>query len=140
MKAVLDTNVLIAATLIRGGNEAKVLRAWRSGAFELVISPPILDEFARALAYPKIRRVSGLSEQEVISLVEDLARASFLVLGDLSVKACRDPDDDKFLAAGLQGEADYVVSGDKDLLALQEFRGVTIVTPRVFLQILRGAE
>jgi putative PIN family toxin of toxin-antitoxin system len=54
MKAVLDTNVIISATLIRGGNEDHIIRAWQRGAFELVLSPQILEEMGRALFYEKL--------------------------------------------------------------------------------------
>ena len=52
------------------------------------------------------------------------------------VTACRDPDDDKFLAAAVLGEADCIVTGDRDLLALDPFEGVAIATPRDFLSTL----
>lgn len=57
MRVVLDTNVIVSATLIRGGNEDQILRAWRRGDFDLVLSPPILDE-RRESRSP--RRIDGL--------------------------------------------------------------------------------
>ncbi len=57
----IDTNVIVSATLIRGGNEDRILRAWHRGAFELVLSPPILKEIARALSYEKLRRARRTS-------------------------------------------------------------------------------
>ena len=56
MRVVLDTNVIISATLIRGGNEDQIIRAWQRGAFELVLSPQILEEIGRALFYEKLRK------------------------------------------------------------------------------------
>lgn len=56
MRVVLDTNVIISATLIRGGNEDQILRAWKSGAFDLVLSPEILEETGRALLYEKLQK------------------------------------------------------------------------------------
>ena len=56
MRAVLDTNVLISATLVKGGTEDKILRAWQEGTFELVLSPPILEEIGRAMFYEKLQK------------------------------------------------------------------------------------
>ena len=137
MRAVLDTNVLVSATLVRAGNEDHILRAWRRGRFELVLSQEILEELGRALLYEKLRRYRWMSEQEVIRLLELLASESLLVPGTLGVTASRDPEDDKFLAAALERNARYVVSGDRDLLELKRYRNVNIIRPTAFLKLLR---
>lgn len=137
MTAVLDTNVVISATLIRGGNEDRILGAWRRGAFDLVLSPAILEEMARAFAYERIRQARWLTEEETLALLQALAQEAVLVTGRARVKASRDPDDDKFLSAALDAEAEYVVTGDKDLLDVRNYRGVRVVTPAAFLKILR---
>lgn len=140
MRVVLDTNVVISATLIRGGNEDRILRAWQRGAFELVLSPQILDEMGRALSYEKLRKFQWMKEREIITLLQTLAQESVLVSGRVTVKVSRDPEDDKFLAAAIEGQAQYVVSGDRDLLDVKVYRGIRIVRPAVFLRILRRAE
>ena len=71
MRAVLDTNVIISATLIRGGNEDHIIRAWQRGAFELVLSPQILEEMGRALFYEKLRRFRWMTEEEIALLTGD---------------------------------------------------------------------
>jgi putative PIN family toxin of toxin-antitoxin system len=136
MRAVLDTNVLVSATLIRGGNEDRALHAWRRGAFGLVFLPAMLEEVSRVLTYEKLRKYRWLTDAEMVELLEALASQSVIVPGTMTVTACRDPDDDKFLAAGLEGKAEYVVTGDKDLLALKAYRGLRIVTPATFLRIV----
>jgi putative PIN family toxin of toxin-antitoxin system len=140
MRAVLDTNVVVSATLIRGGKEDRILRAWQREAFELVLSPQILDEMGRALFYEKLRKARWMTEEEVAVLVRSVARDSVLVSGRVRVEVSRDPDDDKFLEAAIEGRAQYVVTGDKDLLGLKTYRGVRIVTPAAFLTILRTRE
>ena len=137
MRVVLDTNVVISATLIRGGNEDRILRAWQGGTFEMVLSPQILEEIGRALFYEKLRKLRWMTEEEIVSLLESLAQESILVPGRITVTACRDPEDNKFLAAAIEGQARYVVSGDKDLLDLKNYRRVQVVTPTRFLNILR---
>lgn len=136
MRAVLDTNVIVSATLIRGGNEDRVLRAWLRGAFELVLSPEILEEIGRVLTYAKLRRSRWMTEAEVLLLLETLAQEGVVVPGTPSVKTSRDPEDDKFLAAAVQARARYVVTGDKDLLDLKVHRGVRMVRPAHFLQAI----
>jgi putative PIN family toxin of toxin-antitoxin system len=140
MRAVLDTNVIVSATLIRNGNEDKILRAWLRGSFKLVLSPEILEEIARVLSYEKLRQSRWMAEAEVVLLLETLAQEGILVPGTSSVRASRDPQDDKFLAAGVQARARYVVTGDKDLLDLKVYRGVRMVRPAQFLRAILGQE
>ena len=138
MRAVLDTNVIVSATLIRGGNEDRLLRAWQRGVFELVLSPSILAEIGRTLLYEKLQNFQWMSAAEITALVEALGAECLLVPGRIALKVSRDPDDDKFLAAAIEGRVGYVVSGDKDLLAVEVYQGIRIVRPAVFLAILRG--
>jgi len=136
MRVVLDTNVVISATLIKGGNEDRILRAWQRGAFQLVVSRQILEEMGRVLFYERIRKFQWMDDADVVALLQILAAESVLVAGRLKVKASRDPADDKFLAAAVEGKAEYVVTGDKDLLVLKAYRRVEIVTPGRFIRIL----
>lgn len=137
MRVVLDTNVIISATLIRGGNEDQILRAWQRGSFELVLSPAILEELGRALFYEKLRQFRWMTEKEVSELLQTLAASSVVVSGRAKAKASRDPDDDKFLAAATEAEARFVVTGDRDLLDLKSYQGVRILRPARFLTIIR---
>lgn len=137
MRVVLDTNVIISATLMRGGNEDQILRAWQRGAFDLVLSPPILEELGRALFYEKLRKFRWMTEKEVSELLQTLAASSVVVSGRAKVKASRDPDDDKFLAAAVEAEAPFVVTGDRDLLDLKNYQGVRVVRPAWFLTMIR---
>ena len=137
MRVVLDTNVVISATLIRGANEDHILRAWRRGRFDVVLSPPILEELGRTLFYEKLQKLRWMSEGDVIALLHALARGSEIVSGRTVVRASRDPDDDKFLAAAVECEAGYLVTGDHDLLDLDPYGDVRILTSAAFLAILR---
>lgn len=105
MRVVLDTNVLVSATLIRDGNEDRILRAWKGGTFELVITPQIIDEMGRVLFYEKLRKHRWMTEREVAALLQLLAQESVLVPGRVRIQACRDPDDDKFLVAAVEAKA-----------------------------------
>ena len=136
MRVVLDTNVIISATLIRGGQEDQIVRAWQRGVFELVLSPPILEEMGRALFYEKLRKFRWMTVEEVAELLQALAQGSMVVSGRSKVKASRDPDDDKFLAAAIEAEAWFVVTGDRDLLDLRRYRSVRMITSARFLRII----
>ena len=67
MRVVLDTNVVVSAVLIRRGNERRILDAWRRGAFDLVISPPLLEELGRVLSYPRIRNARWMLKDGSVS-------------------------------------------------------------------------
>ncbi len=137
MRVVLDTNVLVSATLIRDGNEDRILRAWRHGAFDLVLSQPILEEVARVFAYQKVRKARWISDLEMSLLLEALTKGNIWVPGNVQTAVSRDPDDDKFLAAAAEARARYLVTGDKDLLSLLAYGRTRIITPAAFLKILR---
>jgi predicted nucleic acid-binding protein len=81
-----------------------------------------------------------MTEAEVVLLLETLAQEGVVVPGTPSVRASRDPEDDKFLAAAVQAHARYIVTGDKDLLDLKVHRGVRVVKPAQFLRTIEGRE
>jgi len=136
LRAVLDANVYISAIIQPGGPPGKVLERFLSAAsFDLVISPQIVDEVLRALAYPKVRKVlRGVDAQ---LWFEDIVVLADLVAGAHEIsRVSRDPDDDKYLAAAVEGRATHVVTGDQDLLSVGLFEDVEVVTPRAFLSLL----
>lgn len=133
---MLDTNVLVSGTLKAEGNPpAQVLRAWLDEQrFRLAISPALLEEYRRVLFRPVLRDLSPWTDQEIqelLSRIETLAEIR--VPGRLQVQVCRDPEDDKVIAVAVEARADYLVSGDKDLLSLKRYEGVRIVSPAEFL-------
>ena len=115
-----------------------VERFLRDSAFQVVLSPAIVEETLRALTYTKVRKALRGSVDPQLWF-EDIVFLAELVAGDYEMSAASvDPDDDKYLAASLEGRATVVVTGDPDLLSLEEHQGVRIVTPRVFLGLLGG--
>lgn len=135
MRVVLDPNVIISALLSSKGPPAAILTAWSDGAFELVVSPALLAELRRAMAYPKLRQRIDAAEA---SLVEDWLGASAIHVDDPARRPLRtrsrDPGDDYLLALAAAADA-LLVSGDGDLLELGE--ELPIHTPRAFLTLLR---
>jgi uncharacterized protein len=127
MKAVFDTNVLVAA-FVTEGICAKLLGRARRKQFYLVLSPFILEEFENVL----LKKFSASKEQ--IRTASHLISETAQIVSHTSVVSgiCRDPDDDQILSCALSAEAEYLVTGDNDLLELKEFHGIRIVTPGAF--------
>lgn len=128
MIAVFDTNVLIAA-IITEGVCSKLLHRARSREFSLVSCPFIMAEVKRILSN-KFR----LSQSETASAMEPVTEAiDHVIKHNVKVTSiCRDADDDNILACALTAKADYLVTGDADILVLKNFKGIKIVTPRDF--------
>ena len=128
MRAVFDTNVLVAA-FVTEGVCSKILIRGRKNQFHLIVCPVILQEFERVLVkkFSATRNEVRSALQIVSEAIHGVARPSQLVQS-----ACRDPDDDAVLACALEARADYLVTGDVDLLELKAFKGIRIVTPRDF--------
>lgn len=128
LRVVLDTNVLVSGLAYPASVPGRILTAWRQGGIDLVLSRYILDEMVRVL--PRLPRIS-LSEAEIRDLAD-----SFVFLADIVEpaevrdEALRDPADQPVLATLLAAQARYLITGDKDLLALAE--RYPIVTPSEF--------
>jgi len=136
MRAVLDTNVLISA-VIATGTPHEVVVAGYSGEYQIVVSVATLLEFRETLhKYPDR---FGLSDREIQEEVETLRNFAEFVAPDVEPDVVdADPDDDKFLEAAVAGNAEYVVSGDQHLLDIDNFRGIEIVSPRTFHEIVQA--
>jgi len=138
IRAVLDANVLVCAILSPKGIPAKILTAWRAEEFSVVVSEAIVSEIGRVLRYPKIKRHHRWPEKQMLTFLEDLAHLSVFTPGSLSLSVIADdPADNRYLEAGLEGEADYLVSGDEHLLGLGSYQGIQIIRPREFLTALK---
>lgn len=132
MKVVFDTNVLVSA-FVSEGVCSKLLGRARRRQFELITCPFILKELETVLL-KKLSATKGETRQALRILAEAI---SALVQQAHPVSGiCRDPDDDYILSCSIAASADYLVTGDSDLLELREFRGTRIVAPRDFELLL----
>ncbi|HJW65301.1 MAG TPA: putative toxin-antitoxin system toxin component, PIN family [Candidatus Bathyarchaeia archaeon] len=134
MKVVLDTNVLISA-LIKSGNPRELFfRLTEKKA--LIISKNILEEFLEIAEDPRITKY--VSEQETNAFLDSLGVAAKVVIVRSKFKAVKeDPDDDIIVRTAFDGKVDYIVSGDKHLLSLGEFRGIRIINVDEMLNLMR---
>jgi putative PIN family toxin of toxin-antitoxin system len=132
LRAVLDVNVLISALLSPTGAPARLLLAWQSGGFELIVSPALLAELARALAYPKIRRlIPAVDADAFVAWLERFATTAPDPDRAPSFSSL-DPGDDYLLALAADQRA-VLVSGDSHLLALAE--DLPVLPPGRFLAL-----
>ena len=133
-RIVLDTNVLISGLLSATSTPARAVdRAIRNG--QLVASTAALRELMTKLLSPRFDRFVSRDSRDALLL--RLAPLVEIVKIVQTVQACRDPRDDKFLEAAVNGRADVIVTGDRDLVTLHPFRGIAIVTPAGYLRRTR---
>jgi len=131
MKIVLDTNVFISS-FFWGGNPRKLLTRVIDGKDSLFVSDEVLREVFSVMSRPKF----NVPSQQVAHFINSIQEVSFRVVPIGIVQGvCRDSDDDKILECAVLGNVDFIVSGDKDLLSLKEFRGIPIVTASEYLGI-----
>lgn len=137
VRAVIDTNVLLAGLLWHGAPHALLLHL-EAGGLTLLSSSALLAELHRVLARPKFDAAlarCAMSRDEALQRVRRLAEVH--EPAPLNEPVCRDPDDDKLLALARSARAACIVSGDDDLLSLQRFEDIPILTPAQALQQLR---
>jgi hypothetical protein len=135
VNVVVDTNVFVSSVF--GGLPRRVVELWFDGRITLCLSEPIVQEYRRVL-----REIGAVSAAEERALIEAFASGDgVLYVNDPPAieGASSDPDDDKFLACGLELGAECVVSGDSDLLELRSYMGIPIRAPRAFLEQLGEA-
>lgn len=139
LRAVLDANVFVSAYVRPEGTPGQVIeRFLRHPAFELVLSTEIAAEVLHSIAYPKVLKAAR-SRTEPALWFEDILVLAEMIPGEHRVAGISaDPDDDKSIAAAIEGRAAFVVSGDPDLLEIGEHQGIRFLTPRAFLDLLVG--
>ena len=129
-RVVFDTNTLVSYFIITESTPGRAVRKATSEAV-LLASEATLGELAEVLFRRKSDAYGPV--QERTSFIRLIAATVELVTITGVIQACRDPRDDKFLDVAVNGRADFIVTGDKDLLALDPFHGVRIVTPAQYL-------
>ena len=139
IKAVIDTNLLISYLLTKGETISKLLNHWREGDSVLLTSPEILDELEKALDYPHLK--TKITKEEREALLAELRSNAVQVSGQLVLPpVSRDPKDDKFIACAAEGNADYIVGGDDDLLDLEKYQRIGIIRTRELITMLELGE
>lgn len=136
-RSVVDTNVIVSVLLSPSGSPARVIQRWESEAFDLLVSEPILVEYRRALKYDHLRAHHRMTAEEISQVIEGFREFGLLIDVSLDLDVIpEDPEDNKFIECAITGKANYIVTGDSHLLALQDYQGIRILTPAAFLSVL----
>ena len=134
IKVVIDTNIFVSSFF--GGNPRKIVDLWKSGQLTLCLSKPIVNEYIAVL-----QRLGLEGEQELSELLGLFAHGIHVLFTAKTPKLHiveEDPDDDKFIEGAVALKAAVIISGDKHLLAIGDYMGITIMTPKEFLDTPTG--
>jgi uncharacterized protein len=129
---VLDTNLVLSALVFTNGRVATLRAAWQSGRCQPLASQATASELMRVLAYPKFKLAAN-EREELLADYLPYCRSVHIPARLPKLPQCRDADDQMFLALAAVGKADYLVTGDKDLLVLAPDFKRPIVTADTFL-------
>jgi uncharacterized protein len=133
LRCVLDTNVLVSALLVQASKPRRALdRAFREG--KVLLSFCNARGTLRCFAPKQFRRY--IDEEDARSFVAAVSRESEWIDVNVQIQACRDPKDNKFLEVAVSGKATHVITGDADLLVLNPFQGIRILSPQEFLDLV----
>ena len=140
LRVVIDTNVLVSGLFgIKNSPSYQILQAIREQKIILVTSPVILEEIGDVISRKRIVKLTKMNEEEQKKFIEGIVERSDVTAGkQLSKIVGRDVNDDKFLACAHEARADYIVTGDSDILVLKEYEGIKIVKPREFVGLLKS--
>lgn len=132
-RVVIDSNVVISG-LVFGGTPYIVLLLAVSGQIQSVISKVILSEIEEAF-----ERKFPLSFEDKELMIQEYTQESIDVqLHGEEINVSRDPDDNKIIEAAVEGNCQYIVTGDKDLLILKNYKKIKILTPSEFLNMFKS--
>jgi len=135
-RIVLDTNVLISAILF-GGPPREALKLVISGTVDCSLSIAILDELRDVLRRPKF----GFSPEQSFNVLEELHAVCDIINPMVKINVItEDHDDNKILECAVEAKSAFIVSGDRHLLDLIEFRGIKILTPSAYLKMVKDLE
>jgi putative PIN family toxin of toxin-antitoxin system len=137
LRIVLDTGVAISASLLPGSVPRQAVDAAVSRG-RLLISEATTLELDDVFRRPKFDKY--VRQETRLEFLAALVRDAELVEVTETIKACRDPKDDKFLELAVSGKATHIISSDPDLLALHPFRGIEIVGPAAFLTLMKDGD
>jgi putative PIN family toxin of toxin-antitoxin system len=128
IKIVLDTNVFISG-IIFGGYSKEILEAAVEGKVQLAVSDDILNEISEVLQRKKFNFMPSITRQ----IISEIEKISEVITPKQSFKAVkRDPADNIIIDCAFEAKADFIITGDKDLLELKEFKNIEIVNPKKF--------
>ena len=137
IKAVVDTNILVSGFISPFSYPKEIEKRWRKGEFILVTSREIIEEVSRVLYLPRIKVKYRITESDIQAFILTLLNKSEYIVGRLTLKnVAPDPGDDKIISCAVEGYADFIVTGDKDLLQLRKYQDIKIINAEAFVRVL----
>ena len=137
MKVVLDANIYVSSLINTQGNPNRIMERWEQNKFDVLVSASIIDEIGRVLRYPRIVKRHRQDEETIQRFLELLSSQALMVEPTRVLDVVReDESDNRYLACAVEGKARYIISGDKHLLELGEYRGIVILPPAAFVTLL----
>lgn len=127
MKVVIDTNVFISGIFWKRNFSSQIIELWMKKEFELVSSKEIIDEFVRTMKNFKIR----MSDNMIKEWKNLILKKAIIIKPTKKINIVKDnPDDNKFIEAAVTGKAKIIISQDKHLLNLKEYKNINIINPK----------
>lgn len=138
VRVVVDTNILVSALISKKiSPPLEIYNLMKSENFLLVTSRLILEELEDVLGRKEITKLHQRTPEQIQRILAEIAETSVVVPGLVIVEIVKaDPDDDIFIAAAIEGKAEYIITGDRALLNLIEYQRIKIVTPANFLHLI----
>lgn len=137
MRVVLDANIYISSLISQKGNPYHIFKRWQGNEFNILISPPIIEEIRRVTGYKRIlRKYPGVKEEQR-KLIKSLKKNGVMVEPQQKlIVVTADESDNRYIECAVAGNADYIVTGDNHLLDIASYQGIRIITPAIFLVLL----
>lgn len=133
LRVTPDTNTLISA-FISEGNEYELLKSAKLGKIKIILSLDILKEFKDVISRPKF----GFSKEQIKNVFKQILSISEIIVPKLKIRIIKeDPEDDKVLECASAGNVDYIVSGDRHLLNLKEYKNIKIIRTFEVLKLIK---
>ena len=138
LRAMVDTNLLVSGFISPFSYPREIERRWRNGEFVLVTSFGIIEEVNHVLHLPRIQQKYHLTESDIQAFVLTLTHQADCVAGKVVLKGvASDPGDDKVISCAIEAQADFIVTGDKELQQLGVYLGIRIIDAESFIRVLK---
>jgi uncharacterized protein len=135
IRVVIDTNIVLSALVFSGGKVGVFRQLWQNNQFRPIVSKVTITELIRVLAYPKFK-LTPTDREDLLADYLPFCETIQTPIDLPEIPPCRDPFDEPFLHLAIFGQADYLVTGDRDLLILTDTFPCSIITAEQFLEIL----
>jgi len=136
--AVIDINVFVSGTTITNPESfpKQTIDSWKNEDFQLATSEPILQKLSLVYRYPKVRKITGFTDNsEIDNFIDDIRKNSTIVPGTTPINISPDPEDNNLFSCAIEAKAKYIVSGDrKHVLPIISYQGIKILTPKDFVE------